>query len=146
MDKKKFQELLTQYADWQTIDEGEQGTQQITVTAVKCQGEHCSDCDQWCPNGRQMEYRIMRSSKGRSFVRPTCITCNRHQDPYTKQFGITGTEASALWFSYVRYDTDRRYKPKAQKKSPPPQANIVDRVIEDDHTKITFFHHKTKSE
>lgn len=166
MDPKKFQELLTKYANWHRPkpektkmpagrgrpteedleyrewlkQDHDNPTLPPKLDSVKCQGEHCEDCGQFCPDGRKMDYRYIHTKHGKTYLRPTCVTCNQHQDPYTKQFGLTGTEASARWFSYVK-PYDKRYKTKSQRqhRDRAMEAYRSERIIEDERSKITFY-------
>lgn len=77
---------------------------------VKTQSTLCSDCGCQCNQGRKKDLRIYKN-KGRRYWKEHCLTCDKHKDPYTGQYTLTGTEASIKWNSFCK-EVKGAYKSK----------------------------------
>jgi hypothetical protein len=109
------------------------------LTKVKRCGETCSDCGDYCPNGRETEAKLQEKN-GKKAWRRKCLTCNKYQNPYNGQYELTGSNASIKFNDFMR-ETKGVYKTKGneQRKVMIIQTPIS-RVIENDEEKITFYH------
>lgn len=132
MDDELFKQKLSEVADWEipiTMESTEQGrenrrrkmaaedqdcynaTYPPKLLKVKIKPQNCEDCGRECPQGRTVDYKVMINKENKRFTKRHCKVCGLHEDPYTGQFSLTGTEASVKWNSYVK-PVQRRYSVK----------------------------------
>lgn len=110
--RKSIEELYQDDAERKFLEEngGINPTLPPEVIELNCQPRICEDCGKSCENGRHVDYKLIKSNN-KMFVRPHCITCNKHQDPYTKEFCLNGTQASIKWQSYMKPVKTRHVRP-----------------------------------
>jgi Pyruvate/2-oxoacid:ferredoxin oxidoreductase delta subunit len=90
--------------------DGVNPTYPVALLSVK-KATDCEDCGQHCPKGRVIDAVVINGPK-KSFWRKKCKACGLTQDPYTKEYCLTGAEVT---HRITSYGLDRNPRDIAQK-------------------------------
>ena len=120
MDKKLFEQKLTEVADWHIprvidVDHPRRRRDQIIteqdlvnltlapeITSLKDLKTPCDSCGKINPNGQKIERKQYMTSNIK-YWRSRCVTCGKYENPNTGKFDLTGTEATYQWNNLLRY-------------------------------------------
>jgi hypothetical protein len=170
MDNEEFKRRLTEVAEWTTpkvkfdptsrrrLKSGDPEAPELEfvqkyglvhesmppeIKKIKNAPVDCEDCGQHCRNGRCVEAKLHESS-GVAHWRRHCATCNRTQNPWTKEYDLRSGEVGIVWNEYWRSVTVKN-KTKLKKFTPVtvvPKAvsDNTKTVVEDEDSVITFYH------
>lgn len=67
----------------------------------------CEDCGKQCPTGCHKETKVYEANNKRHW-RKRCVTCNLHENPYTKKYDLESSKASIVWNTWLK-DVSKRY-------------------------------------
>jgi len=117
--------------------EGKNPTVGPVVTKVHNQPTVCEDCDKICPNGRHKEQKFYKARrKGKDHWREKCLTCGLQKNPFTGDFDCNPQKAATYWYAWIHDVKPNRFF--KMPKEPPPDPT-VEKTIESDQEKITFY-------
>jgi hypothetical protein len=140
MDDEEFKRLLSEVAEWETpkvkfdptsrrrLKSGDPEAPELefvqkyglvhesmppSIKKIKKAPVDCQDCGRHCENGRCLEAK-QHESRGVVHWRRHCVTCNRTQNPWTKEYDVTSGQVGIVWNEYWRQQTPgyKRDKPK----------------------------------
>jgi len=116
--------------------DGKNPTVGPVVTNVHCQPTICEDCDKICPKGRKKELKYYSpNKKGKNHWREKCLTCGLQKNPFTGDFDCNPQKAATYWYAWIHDEKPNRFfKPIAEP--------TIDKIIESDQEKITFYSDK----
>lgn len=70
------------------------------IVSIKTQGLVCEDCEKFCEDGRIVHKK--KYTTGQTHWRVRCVTCNRWQNPDTKQFNMTASSSMKFYARFYR--------------------------------------------
>lgn len=158
MRDEEFKQKLTEVADWEIPLDSEGSNQHLKlkklarlqqqedvevndtlsprILNIKYCESSCEDCGK-IVQGRRKEIQVYRN-KSVCGLKEKCVNCGLHKDPYTKEFNLTGIEASIKWNRYAKGITSRYMKSTLlQPNLSLPQPNPQTVVYESDTERIT---------
>ena len=71
------------------------------IIKFKHQAVVCGDCNTVCPDGRTLDYKLIRGPKATAW-RTRCLNCDRYKNPYTGRFDLDVHQSQSAMLSWTR--------------------------------------------
>ena len=103
----------------QALSEYKNSTIPPELGPLKPRSIPCGDCGRDCPNGRQVDYKLIKNYKlNLKKWCGKCYVCHLQSNPWTGEFDVDYRAAGSVWSNWQRSASGQRQERKVNTKTP----------------------------